>query len=210
LAVVVALFVIAAAACSSDEPLKGTVLEGDEAPPFALRNHLDQPASLDGYTGDVVLVTFLYTYCPDLCPAVTGHLRTAHELLLDDATRVDFVVISVDPERDTIERAREYSEQWRMLDKWDFLVGEADELAPIWASYYLDPQQIEWAGGDAAAPVGQSDAGAKALRRQIATQYEVGHSAPVYLLDKQRRMRVLFTPPLDPRDIVHDIRALLD
>lgn len=210
LAVVAALFVIAAAACSSDEPLKGTVLGGDEAPPFALRNHLDQPASLDGYTGDVVLVTFLYTYCPDLCPAVTGHLRKAHELLSDDAARVDFVAISVDPERDTLERAREYSEQWRMLDKWDFLVGEPDELAPIWANYFLDPRQFDWTRTEVATPVGQSQAGTDAFRRQIATQYEVGHSAPVYLLDKQRRMRVLFTPPLDPREIVHDIRALLD
>ena len=210
LAVVASLFVIAAAVCSSEEPLNGTVLEGDKAPPFALRNHLDQPASLDGYTGDVVLVTFLYTYCPDLCPAVTGHLRTAHELLLDDATRVDFVVISVDPERDTVERAHEYTEQWRMLDKWDFLVGEPDELAPIWANYFLDPRQFEWTRTEVPTPVGQSQSGTDALRRQIATQFEVGHSAPVYLLDKERRMRVLFTPPLDPRDIVHDIRALLD
>jgi protein SCO1/2 len=197
-------------ACSNDEPLQGTVLDGDQASGFELRNQFDRPASLDGYTGDVVLVTFLYTYCPDLCPAVTGHLRTAHELLLDDATRVDFVAISVDPERDTVERAHEYSEQWGMLDSWDFLVGEPDELAPIWANYYLDPRQFEWTRSEVPSPVGQSPAGADALRRQIATQYEVGHSTPVYLLDKQRRMRVIFTPPLDPREIVHDIRALLD
>ena len=103
LVIVASLLALAAAACSSDEPLQGTVLQGDEAPLFSLRNHLDVPKSLDDYTGDVVLVSFLYTHCPDLCPAITGHLRTAHELLLDDATRVDFVVISVDPERDTVE-----------------------------------------------------------------------------------------------------------
>ena len=88
LVIVAALFALVAAACSSDEPLQGTVLDGDEAPPFKLRNHLDVPKSLDDYTADVVLVSFLYTYCPDLCPAITGHLRTAHELLLDDATPV--------------------------------------------------------------------------------------------------------------------------
>jgi len=210
LVVLASLFALAAVACSSDEPLQGTVLEGDEAPPFALRNHLDVPMSLDDYTGDVVLVAYLYTYCPGLCPAITGHLRTAHELLLDDATRVDFVVISVDPERDTVERAHEYSEQWGMLDRWDFLVGEADVLEPIWANYYLDPQQFEWTRTEAAAPAGQSEASADSLKRQIATQYEVGHQAPVYLLDKQHHRRVLFTSPLNPREIVHDIRALLD
>ena len=210
LVIVASLFALIAAACSSDEPLQGTVLDGDEAPPFKLRNHLDVPKSLDDYTADVVLVSFLYTYCPDLCPAITGHLRTAHELLLDDATRVDFVVISVDPERDTVERAHEYSEQWSMLDRWDFLVGEADVLAPIWANYFLDPQQFEWTRTESAGPAGQSEVSADSLRRQIATQYEVGHQAPVYLLDKQHRMRVLFTSPLNPREIVHDIQALLD
>jgi protein SCO1/2 len=210
LVIVASLFALVAAACFSDEPLQGTVLEGDEAPPFALRNHLDVPMSLDDYTGDVVLVTFLYTYCPDLCPAITGHLRTAHELLLDDATRVDFVVISVDPERDTVERAHEYSEQWGMLDRWEFLVGEADVLAPIWANYFLDPQEFEWIRTEPVTAAGQSEASADSLRRQIATQYEVGHQAPVYLLDKQHRMRVLFTSPLNPREIVHDIHVLLD
>ena len=209
LVIVASLFALAAA-CSSDELLQGTVLEGDEAPLFSLRNHLDVPKSLDDYTGDVVLVSFLYTYCPDLCPAITGHLRTVHELLLDDAMRVDFVVISVDPERDTVERAHEYSEQWGMLDRWEFLVGEADVLAPIWANYFLDPQQFEWTRTEPAAPAGQSEASADSLRRQIATQYEVGHQAPIYLLDKQHRMRVLFTSPLNPHEIVQDIQSLLD
>ena len=204
------LFALVAVACIGDESLKGTVLDGDPAPLFDLRNQFDQVVALDDYSGDVVLLTFLYTYCLDVCPVVTDHLRTVHELLLDDSKRVNFVAISVDPERDTVERALEYSELWRMLDKWDFLVGQPNVLAPIWSSYYLDPQQIKWTDGDGPAPVGQGDASTKVFRRQISKQYEVGHVTPVYLLDNQRRMRVLFTPPLVPSEIVHDIRTLLD
>ena len=52
--------------------------------------------------------------------------------------------------------------------------------------------------------------GVDALHRHTATRYEIVHSAPVYLIDRDRLMRVLFTPPMDPHDIVHDIRLLLD
>ena len=50
---------------------------------------------------------------------------------------------------------------------------------------------------------------AKGLRRDVDARYTVSHSAPVYLIDRDGRMRVLFTSPLDPQNIVHDIRLLL-
>ena len=200
--------------CSRPETMLGTVLDSVErAPSFELRDQFDQPAALSDYRGEVVLLTFLYTYCPDVCPAVTGHLRTTHELLGDDEGRVDFVAISLDPERDTVERAREYSDDWGMLDKWDFLVGDRDSLSPVWKGYYVDPAQVDWTRGEPAVTpptAGSSHGAAEALRRQIATRYEVVHSSPVYLLDRERRIRVLFTPPLDPKAIAHDIRLLLE
>ena len=209
-----AALVLAVLACTEPEPMLGTVLDdgGQRAPSFELTDQFGRSASLTDYDGDVVLLTFLYTYCPDVCPAVTGHLRTTHELLGDDAERVDFVAISLDPERDTVERAHEYSEAWRMLDKWDFLVGDREQLASIWKGYYVDPVQAEWIRGEPTASpraAGQTPSGADALRRAIATRYEVLHATPVYLIDRDRSIRVLFTPPLDPDAIAHDIRLLL-
>lgn len=210
-----AALVLAILACTEPEPMLGTVLGdgGQQAPAFELTDQFGQSASLAGYDGDVVLLTFLYTYCPDVCPAVTGHLRTTHELLGGDAEQVDFVAISLDPERDTVERAREYSEDWRMLDKWAFLVGGREQLASIWKSYYVDPLQAEWTRGEPTASprtAGQTQSGVDALRREIATRYEVFHSTPVYLIDRDRRIRVIFTPPLDPESLAHDIRLLLE
>lgn len=210
-----AALVPAVLACAGPEPMLGTVLEdgGQQASSFELGDQFGRSATLAEYDGDVVLLTFLYTYCPDVCPAVTGHLRTTHELLGDDAERVDFVAISLDPERDTVERVREYSEDWGMLDKWDFLVGGREQLEPIWKSYYVDPLQGEWARGEPTAspqPAGQTRSGVDALRRAIATRYEVFHSTPVYLIDRDHWIRVFFTPPLDPEAIAHDIKLLLD
>ena len=214
LALVLALGALALAACSGPEPIMGTVLEAAHpAPSFQLRDQLNRQVSLSDFEADVVLLSFLYTYCPDVCPAATANLKKAHELLGSDAALVDFVAISVDPERDTVERAHEYSESWGMLDKWSFLVGPEETLRPIWKGYYIDPSETEW-DRDEAPPVssgaGPSRSGLDALRREIATRYEVVHSTPVYLLDRERRMRVLFTPPLDPDAIVHDIRLLLE
>ena len=51
------------------------------APPLALRNYLGRPVNIDSYRGRAVLVTFLYTNCPDICPLITASLHATLELL---------------------------------------------------------------------------------------------------------------------------------
>lgn len=70
----------------------------------------DGPVSLDDFRGKVVLLYFGYTYCPDICP--TSLMSTAAGLkLLSDQERqqVRTLFISVDPERDTPARLKEYA-----------------------------------------------------------------------------------------------------
>ena len=207
------LLIGAARSCGGAEPLSGTVFDPvREAPPFDLYDQDGRPVSLDTYDGGVIVVTFLYTYCPDVCPAVTSRLQDAQRLLGKDAARVDFVAISVDPERDTADRAREYLDAWSLDRRWAFLVGSEQELSAVWRSYFVDPAQIAWARGEPTLTprIAASDRGVDALLRDIAVRYEVTHSAPVYLLDAEKQMRVLFTPPLNPEDVAHDIRLLLE
>ncbi|HTC73319.1 MAG TPA: SCO family protein, partial [Solirubrobacteraceae bacterium] len=47
------------------------------APALELHNYLGQPVNIDSYRGKAVLVTFLYTNCPDICPLITSNLRVA-------------------------------------------------------------------------------------------------------------------------------------
>ena len=51
------------------------------APPLALRNYLGQPVNIADYRGKAVLVTFLYTNCPDICPLIASDLRVAQNLM---------------------------------------------------------------------------------------------------------------------------------
>lgn len=211
----VPLLALGLVACSTPEPLAflGTELRsGDEATGFELRNHFGQQVSLSDYEGKVVLLAFLYTSCPDICPLTTGLIRDAHQLLGDDVEDVAFVAVSVDPERDTVEAAHAYSEEWQMTHNWDFLTGERDQLAPIWKAYYIDPTLDERSPGGAphAAEAGHSEGdGVGALRQNILDDYLVSHSAPVYLIDREGIMRVLFTLPFEAEALAHDIQLLL-
>jgi len=211
---VLAVFlVLAGCATVTATELRGTVLTaGDPAPTFRLTDQFGDSRTLSDYNdGKVVVLTFLYTYCRDICPIVTHRIRAMQGLLGDDLSEVSIVAVSVDPERDTTERALEYSRDWGMADKWAYLVGSQQELAPVWASYFvssvLDEPPV---AGEIPAALEVPDlSGVDALRRDVAQRYSVSHQAPVYLIDMNGDLRVLHTLPIDPDDVVHDIRQLL-
>ena len=196
--------------CGSGQPkdeFNGTVLKGAEpAPAFSLTNHLDRSVSLESLRDKVVVLTFLYTYCPDVCPIITTQLRDVRAQLEGDAGGVEFIAVSVDPERDTTEAARRYLERWKLADEWQFLVGDRATLTPIWESYFVDPYAEE-PGGETPTP--EPRGAVDGLSAAIAERYLVIHSAPVFLIDRDGRKRVVFTSPLEPAEIVQDIRTLL-
>ncbi|MDP6195328.1 MAG: SCO family protein [Candidatus Poseidonia sp.] len=91
-------------------------------------------------TQGVVIVSFIFTRCPDVCPVLTQSL-TAVEAELTDAEREDvtFVSITVDPEYDTPEALTEYSE--RMGASWPHLTGTPEEMQAIWDTFGVVVQQ---------------------------------------------------------------------
>ena len=133
-------------------------------------------------------------------------------MLGDAADGVEFLAVSVDPERDNVESALDFSSTWRMEQKWDFLVGDREHLSGIWKAYFVA------AAIDEHSPAGQardSESGAEktsvaALRQGIVEPYLVSHSAPVYLIDRDGILRVLHTLPFEAEDLAHDIRLLLE
>lgn len=191
----------------------GTVIEDRrEAQDFLLTDQFGRSVSLGQLNEDrVVVLTFLYTYCPDICPIVAHHVKAVFESLGDDAGSVSIVVVSVDPDRDTVERALEYSEAWGMAESWVYLVGSEEELSPVWEAYYI-VAAVDEEGRVADVPEEwkvDRVRGVDALSRDIASRYTVTHQAPVYLIDMRRRVRVLHTLPIEPEEVVEDVRALL-
>ena len=117
------------AACGGGADSGATSLPAASVPPTSpSTTSSGSEVSLSERRGDVVVLTFLYTYCPDICPVVAGHLADLRDELSGEPglmDRVSILVVSVDPERDTVDRAREYSDWYGMLDGWSYLVGGA-------------------------------------------------------------------------------------
>ena len=207
------LGLLAVVGCSGPPQFLGTVLTSEsEAAPFDLRNQYGEAVSLSDSRGRVVALTFLYTNCPDICPLTTTKLRDAYEALGDDSEGVSMLVISVDPERDDVESALEYSKRWGMEDRWDFLTGERHVLSEVWRAYFV-AASVE--GERERAPSGGADGvggktSVEGLRQEIERRYLVSHSAPVYLIDRDGVMRVAFTLAFEAEDLAHDITLLLE
>ncbi|MCA1554337.1 MAG: SCO family protein, partial [Chloroflexi bacterium] len=94
------LVLLAACAPAPAPTLQGTDLQKTPAPDFQLTDASEQPFKLSEQKGCVVVLTFLYTNCPDECPLIAERLREANDKLGKDANGVRFVAVSLDPERD--------------------------------------------------------------------------------------------------------------
>ncbi len=207
------LFMAACGSTKSDAAFNGTVLKDAEAAPgITLTNQLGRTVRLDDFRDSVVVLTFLYTNCPDVCPIVTSRLREVHETLGEDGAEVQFVAVSVDPERDSVEAVRGYLDKWGLSGNWQFLVGDEPDLKEVWKDYYVDPaisshDPLESAQAN---PTPESRGAIDSLSAEITERYLVVHSTPVFLIDRDGMRRVVFTPPLEPEEVAQDISKLLD
>jgi protein SCO1 len=109
----------------------------EQARDFRLHDQDGKVTTLADARGDVVVVTFIYTTCWDLCPAEAATMMQAVNEVGDG---VQAYAISVDPVGDTPKRVRD----WLAVRHWQngpmrYLTGTRDELAPIWANYGIVP-----------------------------------------------------------------------
>jgi len=107
------------------------------APDFALISQDGAKVTLESLRGKVVAVTFIYTWCPDVCPMLTDKMaRVQDELGSDFGSKVAFVSITIDPERDTPEVLKEYAEAFDAnLAGWSFLTGEPAAVLEVARRY---------------------------------------------------------------------------
>jgi len=105
---------------------------------FSLVDQDGKPASLAGYRGQVVLLTFMYSTCKDTCPLQADQIRGALDELGGDAPPA--LTVSVDPANDTPDRARRFLLRHALTGRMRFLLGTRAQLAPVWRAYGVQPQ----------------------------------------------------------------------
>jgi protein SCO1 len=107
------------------------------APEFALTSQDGKPVRLADFRGKVVSVSFIYTVCPDTCPVLTPMMSFVQDRLgRDFGTRIVFLSITVDPERDTQAVLKEYAQAFGAdLAGWAFLTGAPDTVREVTRRY---------------------------------------------------------------------------
>jgi protein SCO1/2 len=148
---------------------------------FALTDHKNRVFDLASLKGKWSFVFFGFTHCPDVCPTTLAELARARERIAKNAVgaeELQFVFISVDPNRDTASKLRQY------VDYFDTtFLGVTGDNAQI---------------GNLA---GQLGAAYEVAITPGLANYPVYHSAAVFLLDPRARYHAVFTPPHDAEAI---------
>jgi len=191
---------LALTACGGDGSAAGRKLSGAvrEPAPVVSATTLDDalndnaPASLIPEPGDILLVYFGYTYCPDICPTTLATLSRALDDVSDDELdRVEVAMVSVDPERDTPEV---------LADQVDhFLDGVPNRLA----LRTDDPARLEEV---------TDSLGVVATKEPYGDgpdEYEMAHSAQVFAINSDGEVVVEWTFGTESGPIARDIETLL-
>jgi len=155
---------------------------------FALIDQQNRVFDLSRLKGKWSFLFFGFTHCPDVCPTTLAALARARDYIAKTtvgADDVQFVFISVDPNRDTAGKLRQYVD-------------------------YFDPTFLGVTGNDA--QIGNL-AGQLGATYQLAItpgieNYPVYHTTAVFLLDPRARYHAMFTPPLDAETIGRRFKVL--
>lgn len=172
-----------------------TIQDSPPAPDFALGDQQGQRIQLAALRGKVVALTFLYTQCPDVCPLIASKLGQADQQLGGDRGRAALLAVTVDPAHDTPAAVRAFDTAHQLsAANWHYLLGSPAELAPVWKQYFV--------GTDAAQVTGAP------LAAATPPPGLVNHTAIVYLIDPQGRLRLALDADFAVKDFVHDVRVL--
>jgi protein SCO1/2 len=164
-------------------PFLGVRIPAKTAPPIALHDDRGRPVTLASLRGNYVLVTFIYTHCPDVCPLIASNLNAALRIVGAKAHHVSVIAVSVDPKGDTAAAVRAYAKRMHLVPRFHYLIGTRAQLHPVWSAY-----QVEAVAGKAAV---------------------VDHIAYTALVDPQGKERVVYGGQVRAADVVHDLRVLI-
>lgn len=176
------------AGCQRGDPgFRSTDITGAEfGRDFTLTDHTGKRRSLADFRGKVVVMFFGFTHCPDVCPTTLAELASAMKKMGAESDRVQVLLVTVDPERDTPAILGPYVTAFdpRFLG----LRGSAEETAQVAKEFKVIYQKV---------------AGNKP------TNYTMDHSAGSYVFDGQGRIRLYIGYGQGSEVFAQDIARLL-
>jgi protein SCO1/2 len=125
------------------------MIEGP-APEFVLVDQSGQPLALQDLRGKVVLLTFIYSACADVCPLITAAMTGLQQhLTARERPDVFFLSVTVEPEVDTPAVLQAYAEHHGAdLTSWAFLTGSPPAVQAVWHAFGLTVKRRAEGGVD--------------------------------------------------------------
>ncbi len=153
---------------------------------FSMASTTGDPFTLSEHQGEIVLLYFGYLSCPDVCPTTLAQLRWAFEILGELTEQVKVVFVTVDPERDTLDRMAQFTS--RFNDEFISVRDESEALQDLIDQF-----------------------GVVATRREVDSPlvYMIDHTASVFLIDPEGRLLIQFVYGTTAQDMAHDIEIIL-
>jgi protein SCO1 len=159
-------------------------VEQRPAPQISLRDQNGELVDLRQQRGRVVLLTFLYTHCRDICPLMASTLNAVlANVKPADRDRVRAIAVSIDPRGDTFAAARRYAREKHLLPQFHYLVGTKQDLEHVWSAYgiLVDPVSLE----------------------------SVDHTGKILVIDRDGKLRAGFRPTAPAATVLADVQKLL-
>lgn len=153
---------------------------------FTLTSDQDRPVTAKNYQGDVVMLYFGYTHCPDVCPTTMARMAAVMQALGSQANDVRMIFVSVDPARDTPSLLHTYVHAFNRHAVG--LTGSESAIVDV-ARRYRVAYEDE--------------------KPDASGNYAVTHSSAIYIFDKSGRARLLAASNNTVAQITHDVRRLL-
>lgn len=184
---VAAVLVMSLAGCVRPYTYHGLLLESPKpVADFTLTAAGGKPVSLSDFRGKLTVLYFGYTFCPDICPTTLSDMAKVMKELGPKAKDVQFVMVSVDPDRDTPEKLAEYVSYFD--PSFVGVTGTPDQIAAAATPFGIFYQKHE---GTAA------------------SGYLVDHTASLNVVDQEGRMRLVLPYGTAPKDVANDLSHLL-
>ena len=166
---------------------EGAVATDPKPPPgLPLRNYNGQALDTSSLRGKAVLVLFIYTHCPDICPLMVSHLHAAQDDLGPEAKKMRIIAVSVDPRGDTPKTVAAFLKAHQMTGRMDYLIGSRPQLEGVWHNWNIVSRNDPKAGNPDF----------------------VEHSAEIYGISGSGKITTLYAANFKPAQIVHDVPLL--
>ena len=153
--------------------------------PFRLIDQNGRAVTEQDFKGKPFIVFFGFTYCPDICPTTLFDISEVLQRLGPDAERTAALFITVDPERDTPEKMKDYVSSFH--PRVFGLTGTPEEIAKVEKEYRVYAKKVPLKDGG----------------------YTMDHTAVVYLMDKDGRFVAPFNLKKTAEEAAADLRRRL-